>query len=230
MIHAAPADRFNIWAHSAHMRALYRARARDEAEEMTCAAQAAEILSGVAAPGDSVLDAGCGAGWFFHSLRRRDLRLDYWGLDRTAAFVAIGRAELAAFGLPPDRLVEGWIETLDGAADHVVCMNVLSNIANYHAALERMLAVARRTVILRESVGDTADYAFVEDKYLDPGVRLPVHVNRYARGDLAAFVEARGFALEERVDRRTGGTPELVIDHPHHWTFLICTRRDTARP
>jgi hypothetical protein len=26
-------------------------------------------------------------------------------------------------------------------------------------------------------------------------------------------------------DRRSGGQPEMVIGHPHHWTFLVATRR-----
>lgn len=230
MIRPAPDDRFNIWANSAHMRDLYRARARDEADEMTCAAQAADMVGALASPGDSLLDAGCGSGWFFHSLKRRGLDLDYWGVDRTQAFIDIARAELPAFGLPADRLIQGRIEEIEGAVDHVLCMNVLSNIANYHAALDRMLTVARKTVLLRESVGETPDYAYVEDKYLDPGIRLPVHVNRYGRAELAAFVEARGFSIAEHVDRRSGGAPELVIDHPHYWTFLVCTRTRQACP
>src|SRR4051812_12661642 len=35
----------NIWQHSAEVLELYRRRARDEAEEMTCAAQAAELVA-----------------------------------------------------------------------------------------------------------------------------------------------------------------------------------------
>jgi hypothetical protein len=31
--------------------------------------------------------------------------------------------------------------------------------------------------------------------------------------------------MREVVDRRTGGKPEMVIGHPHHWTFLVATRR-----
>ena len=34
----------SIWEHSESVARLYRQRARDEAEEMTCAAQAAELL------------------------------------------------------------------------------------------------------------------------------------------------------------------------------------------
>jgi SAM-dependent methyltransferase len=214
----------NIWSHAQSVRDLYTARARDEAEEMTCAAQAAEILAALAKPGESLIDAGCGSGWFFHSLRRRGLALDYRGFDATRALVEIGRRELPRHGLPADRLHHLRIEDFQGAADHVVCMNVLSNIDNFHRPLERLLAAARRTVVLRESVKDGAVYRWVRDDFLDPGVDLGVYVNAYDRGEIRDFVEARGFRLREITDQRTGGQPELVIGYPHWWTFLVAER------
>jgi SAM-dependent methyltransferase len=228
MIRAGDPDHFNIWSHSQHMRALYRARARDEAEEMTCAAQAADLAAGMAGSGASLLDVGCGSGWFFHSLRRRGLALDYWGIDRTAPFIAIGREELPRYGLPPERLLLGEIESATGAADLVLCMNVLSNIDNWHRALDRIAAIARRGIILRESFGDDAAYALVTDRFLDPGVEMKVHVNRYARAEIAAFLAERGFISRFVTDIRTGGAAEPVIGYDHHWEFLVARRETPA--
>src|SRR3546814_16127347 len=59
------------------------------------------------------------------------------------------------------------IEDLDGAIDHVVCMNVLSNMDNFHRPFGRMLRLARKSVILRESLKDGASYSYVVDNYLD---------------------------------------------------------------
>ncbi|MFM7343793.1 MAG: class I SAM-dependent methyltransferase [Tagaea sp.] len=223
-IHADCWARHNIWANAASVRELYAARARDEADEMTCAGQAAELLAPLAAPGESLIDAGCGSGWFFHSLRRRGIGLAYHGFDATEIFVEIGRRELAPFGLPPDRLHCLRIEDFRGAADHVVCMNVLSNIDNFHRPLERLLAAARRTLVLRESVKDGAAYNWVRDDFLDPGVDLRVHVNAYDRAEIRGFVESRGFKLREITDRRTAGHPEYVIGYPHWWTFFVAER------
>jgi SAM-dependent methyltransferase len=214
----------NIWAHSATVMELYRRRARDEAEEMTCAAQAAELLAPLAAPGDSLLDVGCGSGYFFHSLRRRGLPVEYHGIDATRELIELGRRELAAFGLKVDRLSVLRIEDFQGSADHVLCMNVLSNLDNYHRPLERMLSAANKSLILRESIKDGASYSYVRDAFLDPGVDLNVHVNAYDRAEIMRFVADRGFAVREVLDRRSGGQPEMVIGHPHHWTFLVCTR------
>ena len=218
--------RHNIWEHSETVARLYRARARDEAEEMTCAAQAAELLGPFVAAGDSLLDAGCGSGYFFHSLRRRGLELSYWGIDASPRLIGIGRSELARFGLPPERLQAIRIEDFRGEADHVLCMNVLSNIDNYHRPLERLLQSARKTLVLRESAAPGSRYAWVRDDYLDPGVALSVHVNAYDTAELTGFIERHGFAVERIADHRSGDAPEMVIDHPHWWTFFRAVRKN----
>lgn len=225
MIRTDAYPRWSIWEHSEVVRELYAARAADRAEEMDCAAQAAELLAPLVRPGDSVLDAGCGSGYFFHSLRRRALPVEYVGVDASPSLIAIGREHLPAFGLPADRLVVSRLEDLDGQVDHVVCLNVLSNVDNYHRPLERLLAMARTSLVLRESLTTGARYQYVTDEYLDDGVALRVHVNHYDLDDVRGFVAARGFDVETVVDRRTGGRPEQVIGHDHHWTFLVARRR-----
>ena len=216
---------FSIWEHSATVRDLYARRCRREAEEMTAHAQAAEILSSRVTRGDSVLDVGCGSGYLYHSLVGRGLQVDYWGLDASEVLVGIGRDILPKFGLPAERLIKGRIEDLDGEVDHVVCLNVLSNIDNYHRPIERFLKIARKSVILRESLKRGAEYRYVRDAFLDPGVDLKVHVNHYDIDEVSAFVASYGFRPQAIVDRRTGGQPETVIGYPHYWTFLVADRQ-----
>ncbi|MCA9291919.1 MAG: class I SAM-dependent methyltransferase [Phycisphaerales bacterium] len=216
---------YSIWAHSASVRDLYRRRCRMEEPEMDCAAQAADLLATVARSGESILDVGCGAGSFLHSLRRRHLDLDYLGIDADPTFIDIGRTELAPYGLRPEQLRVMRIEDLDGTVDHVLCLNVLTNLDNFHRPLERMLRCARRGVLLRESIAATSSYHYVRDEYLDDGVDLRVHVNTYARDEITSFIRSFGFDVECITDRRTQGRPELVIGHPHHWTFVHARRR-----
>lgn len=227
-VSVAPEENRNIWSHSQHMRELYTARARQDVEEMDCAVQAVSLLGEVAKAGDIILDVGAGSGWFYHSLRTRGLDLEYWGVDQTEAFIEIGRRELEPYGLPPERLQVGKIEDVEAQVDHVVCLNVLSNIPNWHLAMDRMAMIARRTIILRESLGDSSSYLLVHDRYLDPPHTLMVHVNTYSTHEIIDFLRERGFRTQEHVDSRTRGMPEMVIDHPHYWRFLVAKRVDAA--
>ncbi len=217
--------RYNIWEHSTALRELYARRCREEEPEMTCHAQAAEILQPLVTAGDSLLDVGCGSGYFYHALRRRNIPVGYTGIDATAVLVEIGQRCLPAYGLPPHHLRTMRIEDLDGEADHVVCINVLSNLDNYHRPLERLLNVARKTLILRESCDTVGSYTYVPDQFLDTGVRLKVHVNTYPLKELIGFIEDHGFHVSQVRDRRTSDGPEEVIGYPHYWKFFLCTRR-----
>lgn len=213
-----------IWEHSEAVRALYRRRCRKEIEEMTAHAQAAELLAPMVSAGDTILDAGCGSGYFYHSITRRNLHLDYFGVDAAPSLIRIGREELPAYGLPAERLEAIRLEDLAGDIDHVVCINVLSNIDNYHRPLDRLLGMARKTLILRESLKNGAEYRWVKDRYLDTDVDLSVHVNHYDIDDVLSFISARKFRARQIVDRRTDGKPEFVIDQPHYWTFIVAER------
>ena len=216
-----------IWEHSAALRELYARRCRDLEPEMTCAAQAVELLRPHVRRGDVVLDVGCGSGYFFHSLRKRNIPAEYFGIDAAPSLIAIGKKYLPAFGLPAERLRVLRIEDLDGQVDHTLCLNVLSNIDNFHRPLERILKCTRKTVVLRESCKDEAEYRYVTDRYLDDGCQLKVHVNTYAIEEWISFIESYGFEVHMDTDRRTGGEPEMVIGYPHYWKFLVARRTDS---
>jgi hypothetical protein len=102
---------------------------------------------------------------------------------------------------------------------------VLSNTDNYHKPLERMLKVSQKTVLLRESIKEKSEYSYVMDHYLDNGVDLKVHVNHYGKDELINFISSYGYEVEVVTDLRTGGRPEMVIDHPHYWTFLLAKKK-----
>ena len=216
--------RYCIWEHSETVRDLYRRRCRRDVEEMTAHAQAAELLSDRVEAGDTLLDVGCGSGYFYHSLTARSVPAQYWGIDAAPSLIHVGQTELPTFGLPAERLQALRLEDGDGEFDHIVCINVLSNIDNYHRPLERMLKMARKSVVLRESIKEGAEYRYVRDCYLDPGVELNVHVNHYDRAELMAFVDGYGFRAQVVEDRRSAGQPEMVIGHPHYWTFMLAER------
>ena len=224
MIDGSGWSRFNTWEHSATVRDLYTRRCRREVAPMVSHLQAARLLAPHVAAGDSLLDAGCGSGYFVHALRDQQVPAEYYGCDAAPPLIAIGREVLPGHGLPVERLLDLRIEDLNATVDHVVCINVLSNLDNYHRPLERLLLSARKTVLIRESIAERASYSYVDDRYLDPGVSLKVYVNTYARADVQAFVESYGFQVTFEIDDYTKGEPQMVIGHPHRWTFLKATR------
>jgi len=216
--------KYCIWENCTHAKELYARRCRLEEPEMDCAAQAADLLAPHVTPGDIFLDVGCGSGYFFHSLKKRQIPLEYFGIDASPSLIDIGRKCLASYGLPPENLQVMRIEDMDGAVDHITCINVLSNIDNYHRPLERMLLCARKTVIIRESVKKQAKYLYVQDKYLDPGKDLKVYVNAYGMQELMEFIESYGFKVRYVIDLHSKGKPQLVIGYPHYWKFFIAEK------
>jgi ubiquinone/menaquinone biosynthesis C-methylase UbiE len=191
---------------------------------MTCHAQAAELLQSLVKPGDDLLDVGCGTGYFFHSLRKRNIPVNYFGIDSTPRFITIAKKYLPEFGLHPNNLSNLRIEDMRADVDHVICINVLTNIDNYHKPLERILLAAHKSVILRESCDDNSSYRYVRDNYLDNNIALNVHINTYSLSDISSFIKNYGFNVEVIVDERTKNMGENVIGYPHYWKFLVCKR------
>src|SRR4051812_19645498 len=197
---------WNPWANDRNTLELYRRRCRREAEEMTCAAQAAEILREHVEAGESLLDAGCGGGYYLWSLLDRGVDVEYHGLDFTPEMVELAREEVAPrAGLDPERFRLGAIEALDERYDTVLCFNVLTNSPHYGLPLERLLRSARRRVLLRESMDDALVVRFTPDPYLDEGARhIRVYHNTYPIGEVRALMEEEGFRVTQIRDERSG--------------------------
>ena len=215
------AQEFNIWDHSKHVHDLYLARVRDEVPELTYQCQAVDILEPRISSDHILLDAGCGAGQFYHSLRHRGLEAGYHGIDATTAFIEMGRRELPSFGLGKDRLQRGRIEDLAGSVDISVCLNVLTNVPDLYQPLERLLMISRKAVLIRESIKEGTERRYIRDQYLNSDVSLKVYVNSYDRTEIADFARQYGYKTQFIMDQHTGGQPEMVIDYPHYWTFAL---------
>ena len=217
-------NKFCIWEHSKSIKDLYARRCRKEVEEMISHRQAVGLIKPFCQEGNRVLDVGCGSGYLYHSFKNQHLDIEYLGIDAASSLINIGRGIMPQFGLPADSLQVMRIEDMDGEFDHVLSINVLSNIDNYYRPLERMLKMARKTVVLRESLSDHSQYLYVKDKYLDEGVDLKVHVNTYDTKEVIKFINSYGFQAEDIIDEYTGGKPENVIDYPHYWKFILARK------
>lgn len=218
---------WNPWANDANTLELYRRRCRKEAEEMTCAAQAADVLRQRVEPGESLLDAGCGGGYYWWSFADRGMELDWQAIDYTPEMVELARSELAPrAGLEPDRFRLAAIEDVEEQYDNVLCFNVLTNAPHYALGLERLLRAARKRLLLREAMGEELIVRYTPDPYLDEGKRhIRVYHNQYPIDEVQAFMEEHGFEVTRIRDERTGDGEEMVVDIPHRWRILLAERR-----
>jgi len=225
---SAASPLWNPWANDANTLELYRRRCRREAEEMTCAAQAAAIIADRAGPGETLLDAGCGGGYYLWSLMDRGVDVEYHGIDFTPEMIELARTELAPrAGLAPERLRLQALEDLaeDDRYDTVLCFNVLTNSPHYALGLERLLRAARRRIVLRESMGDELIVRFTPDPYLDEGKRhIRVYHNQYPLDEVREFMQSEGFTVTQLRDERSGDDVEMVVDIPHRWRILVGER------
>lgn len=217
---------WNPWANDQRTLGLYQRRCRREAEEMTCAAQAAQILGSYIRPGETLLDAGCGGGYYYWSFAQRGITIDYYGLDYTPQMIELARTEMCSYTpLPPERFILDAIENLDQPFDTIVCFNVLTNNPHYALPLERLLKCARKRILIRENLGDALEVRFTPDPYLDEDKRhIRVYHNCYPITEVIAFMEAHQFKVTPIIDKRTQDGVEMVVDIPHQWRVLLGQR------
>ena len=226
-----PSARYNIWEHTREsLFPLYAQRARNLLPEMTCHAQAVRLLTPHLTPGMSVLDAGCGSGYLFWSFHQRDIPIEYYGLDYTASFIEIGRREIPADLLPPERLQLGSIEDLTQRFDAVVCINTLFTLPDYRQGLERMADAARRFLVIRTALDRGSVVRYETDDYLDEGYRGPGGLKSYFNiwdlDEMTAYLQNLGFEVQRVVDEYTKDEPEISAGKIFPWKFLFCWRPD----
>jgi ubiquinone/menaquinone biosynthesis C-methylase UbiE len=220
-----PNSAYNIWEHSANVRQLYAERCLDEIEEMTCARQCAEILKPLLDSTSTVLDAGCGSGYYWHSLRRVGIECQYYGIDYSPTLIDIGRHHLPPFGLSASRLRAAMIEDLDTRYDAIICFNVLPWLPHYHQGLERLCAASGRYLLIRTALDEEESIRYEEDGYLDEGYNhLKSYWNIYAQNEFEEYIAAQGFRINRIRDERTGDGIEMVVGKPFPWRILLCER------
>lgn len=221
-----PNTDFNIWEHSENVRRLYASRARGE-QSMDSAEQAAEILAPLLTPGMSLLDAGCGSGYYYWSFKNRGLEIEYYGIDYSPSLIEIGRRNIGKSGLPPEQLKVGAIEDLDETYDAVICFNTLSWCPDFRRPVEMLCRAAKKYILIRTNLGKKTMYRWETDGYLDEGYNhLKAYWNMYSEKEITDFMSEMGFEVEPIIDARTGGVMEEVVGKPYFWKLLLGRRRE----
>jgi SAM-dependent methyltransferase len=165
------------------------------------------LLLAAAAPGERVLDLGCGAGRFVGALR--DAGADPVGVEVAEAALERARRNVPGADL---RLVEpdGSLPLEHGSVDLVWCSEVLEHVADTeHVLLEvrRVLRPGGRllaTVPFHGRVKAALIGLLRFDAHFDP---VGQHLRFYTRSSLARTLDRAGFA---GIDVRPWGGPPLL--------------------
>lgn len=215
---------WNPWANTHDMLDLYRRRCRQEEVEMTCAAQAAAILTPLVTPGETLLDAGCAGGHYYWSFANRGVPVRYYGLDHTPQMIWLAHEEMCngKTMLTPAHFQLGNIEDLGLKFDNVICFNTLSFNAHYGPPLVTLLTHARKRILLRECMGDELIVRYAPDSDLDRPMWM--YHNQYPVAEVATLMEVHGFKVTRIFDERSGDGVEIVKDIPHQWRILLGER------
>ncbi len=218
---------WNPWANDKRLLELYKKRCRQEVEEMTCAAQAAEILANKIKPGETLLDAGCGGGYYYWSFKKRKIPIEYYGLDYTPEMIKLAREEMCKqTDLTETRFLLEAIENLDVIFDNIICFNVLTNNPHYALPLERLLKCTKKRLLLRESLSEELKIVYTKDNYVDQNKDINVYLNTYPLEEVKDFIKNFGFNVTQIFDKRSKDDIETVVDVPHYWKILLAEREN----
>jgi ubiquinone/menaquinone biosynthesis C-methylase UbiE len=143
------------WGNEQYGDVMYR-RAIGELPEMESSKALARQVAKSLQPGDTILDAGCGAGHCLFTLRRMlGNAFDYTGIDRTATHLALARKAFASDARSHFELADIFnLPYSNGSFGIVVCTNLLQNLPRLLEPLSELTRVARKVLIVRLLCGD----------------------------------------------------------------------------
>lgn len=218
--------KFNIWENCSRLHKTYIERAKDNAEEMDCAAQCADIVQRYYRPGMTLLDVGCGSGWYYWSFQKRQIDIEYYGMDSCKSFIRYAKKYMKFAGLGEERFILCEVENLDTNYDIIVCFNTLCYLPSYHLALERMCRSANKFIIVRSTFDDTNQYRYLKDPGIDSGsARTYNYYNIHSITEFQEFMDRLGFMTEMIEDRRVGNGYDMSDGYPHPWRIILGVRR-----
>jgi ubiquinone/menaquinone biosynthesis C-methylase UbiE len=159
-------------------------------------------------PGDRVLDAGCGRGFFLNLALAICPSVRATGVELEPGLLRVGRAQLPGIALASARIES--LPFADGAFDKVLFTEVLEHIANDRQAVAEVARVLAPGGTLALTTPH-ANYPFWWDpinKTLEATIGTPIrtgplagiwanHVRLYTPEDLVRLVSDAGLAVEE---------------------------------
>lgn len=146
---------WKIWDKKSAIERTFQ-RVQKTLPEMESAKQLLKILKPIYEKGDKVLDFGCAAGHFYHTLKRLDKNIIYYGFDSTKRYIEFGKKffkknkninfEIQSLLLPKKKNSDRF--------DIAYCINVLHHLPSIDLALKSLLSATKKYCIIRTLISD----------------------------------------------------------------------------
>jgi SAM-dependent methyltransferase len=188
-------------------------------ERLDCLEQAAWLLE-QNGPVNTLLDVGCASGYLYHYLPGLE---QYHGLDNCPAYVEYGRGCFAAAGVKNAHLhcADFMARDFERDFDAAACLGLFYTFADYHEALARLLALARRVVVIRALFGPRTQIRYAP---VMPGSRDFCYYNIFGCGDITEFALSRGWSPSWHADwyvvSQGGAYQTAGLDFPFRFLVL----------
>jgi 2-polyprenyl-3-methyl-5-hydroxy-6-metoxy-1,4-benzoquinol methylase len=145
---------WNIWENKSEIERSIQ-RVKGTLPEMECAKQLSQIVKKIYKK-NTVLDFGCAAGHFYHSLKKIDKNMNYTGFDSTESYIKFAKKYFAK-----EKNVNFDIQNIFSPAkkylnkfDIVFCSNVLLHLPSIDLPLKNLLSCSKKYCIIRTLVSE----------------------------------------------------------------------------
>ena len=145
---------WNIWENKSEIERSIQ-RVKGTLPEMECAKQLSNIIKKIYKK-NNVLDFGCAAGHFYHSLKKIDKNMNYTGFDSTKSYIKFAKKYFAK-----EKNISFDIQNIFSPSkkyfkkfDIVFCSNVLLHLPSIDLPLKNLLSCSKKYCIIRTLVSD----------------------------------------------------------------------------
>jgi 2-polyprenyl-3-methyl-5-hydroxy-6-metoxy-1,4-benzoquinol methylase len=148
-------DDWQIWSKNSSIERSIK-RVKKQLPEMEASKQLLKILKNKYRKGYAILDFGCAAGHFYHSLKKIDKNIKYFGFDSTKNYI-----KFAKKFFKKEKNVKFDLQSLYSMSkkyynkfDIVFCSNVLHHLPSIDIPLKNLILASKKFCIIRTLVSD----------------------------------------------------------------------------
>lgn len=148
-------------------------RLKKKLPEMECAKQLTNIVKNFYKKKNKILDFGCAAGHYYHSLKKIDPEINYWGFDQTSYYLK--SAKKYFLNNNNVQFVKQSLFSMSkkfrNKFDIVFCCNVLGHLPSIDIPLRNLIFASKKYILIRDCFGENTSLCkfYYDDKVNSKG-------------------------------------------------------------